>query len=43
MGMTSTTKTNSMEGMEKAITELFAQDGRMLQTLGAWYVEHHTK
>jgi hypothetical protein len=28
---------------KQAITELFAQDGSMLQTLGAWYVEHHTK
>jgi hypothetical protein len=28
---------------KKAITELFAQDGSMLQPLGAWYVEHHTK
>jgi hypothetical protein len=28
---------------KRAITELFAQDDSMLQTLGAWYVEHHTK
>jgi hypothetical protein len=28
---------------KQAITELFAQDGSMLQTLDAWYVEHHTK
>jgi hypothetical protein len=27
---------------KKAITELFTQDGSMLQPLGAWYVEHHT-
>jgi hypothetical protein len=28
---------------KQAIPELFAQDGSMLQPLGAWYVEHHTK
>jgi hypothetical protein len=28
---------------KQATTELFAQDGSMLQTLDAWYVEHHTK
>jgi hypothetical protein len=26
---------------KQAITELFPQDGSMLQPLGAWYVEHH--
>jgi hypothetical protein len=28
---------------KQAITEMLAQDSSMFQTLGAWYVEHHTK
>jgi hypothetical protein len=28
---------------KQSITELFTQDGRILQPLGNWYVEHHTK
>jgi hypothetical protein len=33
----------SWKNWKQAITELFAQDGSMLQPLGHWYVEHHTK
>jgi hypothetical protein len=28
---------------KQAIMDFFAQDGSILQPLGAWYVEHHTK
>jgi hypothetical protein len=27
---------------KQAITELFTQDGSILQPLGDWYIEHHT-
>jgi hypothetical protein len=33
----------SWKAWKQAITELFAQDGSMLQPLGQWYVQYHTK
>jgi hypothetical protein len=33
----------SWKAWKKSITEFFAQDGSMMQPLGAWYVGHHSK